>query len=306
MGWRKLGHAFMPDTQWEWAAHGYAHLPTPYLITPDTIRVYYAALDANNYGRISFVDLDSHNPLTIRKVMTQPVLEIGALGSFDDCGIVPSCAISIHNQLHLYYIGFQRTVRVPYMLFTGVAIADNNGEHFHRHQLTPLLDRTAAEPYSRSAPWVCYENGVYKMWYWSCLEWTQDNGDVHYNNVIRYATSHDGLNWSVHQHICIAPDFPHEYSIGRPSVRHQRNLYEMWYSVRSLNRPYAIGYARSNDGVEWTRMDADAGITTSASGWDSEMVCYPAVIEVGEQRYLFYNGNGHGKNGFGVAVWEQA
>jgi hypothetical protein len=306
MSWRKLGHVFVPDTQWKWAAHGYAHLPTPYLITPDTIRVYYAALDVNNYGRISFVDLDAQNPLNVRNVMQAPVLDIGSLGSFDDCGVVPSSVIRIGDQLHLYYIGFQRTVRVPYMLFTGVAIGDNNGEHFHRHQRTPLLDRTSSEPYSRSAPWVCYEHGIYKMWYWSCLEWTQDNDAVHYNNVIRYATSQDGMDWSVNDHICIAPEFPGEYSIGRPTVRSKNGRYEMWYAVRALNRPYAIGYAQSGDGIHWTRMDTQAGITTSPSGWDSEMICYPALLMVDERCYLFYNGNGHGKNGFGVAVWEEA
>jgi hypothetical protein len=79
----------------------------------------------------------------------------------------------------------------------------------------------------------------------------------------------------------------------------------MWFSVRSHSRPYRIGYAESADGRRWERMDHRAGIAASASGWDSEMICYPAVIDAGGRRLLFYNGNRHGATGFGVAVLEQ-
>jgi hypothetical protein len=35
------------------------------------------------------------------------------------------------------------------------------------------------------------------------------------------------------------------------------------------------------------------------------MVCYSYVIDVGNRRYMFYNGNGHGATGFGVALWNE-
>jgi hypothetical protein len=31
------------------------------------------------------------------------------------------------------------------------------------------------------------------------------------------------------------------------------------------------------------------------------MVCYPAVVQVKGQTYLFYNGNNNGETGFGAA-----
>jgi hypothetical protein len=78
----------------------------------------------------------------------------------------------------------------------------------------------------------------------------------------------------------------------------------MWYSIRSRTRPYRLGYAESADGLQWTRHDAEVGLARSPAGWDSEMVCYPAVIDVRGRRLLFYNGNRHGATGFGVAVLE--
>ena len=48
-----------------------------------------------------------------------------------------------------------------------------------------------------------------------------------------------------------------------------------------------------------------AGIDVSSSGWDDEMVCYPYVFNHNGKRYMLYNGNGHGRTGFGLAVLEE-
>ena len=74
----------------------------------------------------------------------------------------------------------------------------------------------------------------------------------------------------------------------------------MWYSHRG--GAYRIGYAESEDGKSWERMDNTVGITTSASGWDSEMIEYPYVFDHKGTRYMLYNGNGYGKTGFGLAA----
>jgi hypothetical protein len=56
--------------------------------------------------------------------------------------------------------------------------------------------------------------------------------------------------------------------------------------------------------VRWQRRDAEAGIDVSPEGWDSESIEYPCVIDHGEKRYLFYNGNRYGQTGVGLAVLE--
>ena len=50
---------------------------------------------------------------------------------------------------------------------------------------------------------------------------------------------------------------------------------------------------------------AAAGITTSETGWDSTMICYPFVVTVDDRTLLFYNGNGFGQTGIGYAVWQE-
>jgi hypothetical protein len=303
MKWRKMGHVFRPQGNLWWARE-YAHLPTVELRDERSLRVYFASLDENKYGRIGWVDLDAKEPSRILGVAAEPVLDLGELGSFDDCGVVPSCLSDVHHQRFLYYIGFQRTERVPYMLFTGLASVDSSGK-CRKLASVPVLDRTIHEPFSRSAPFVLREGGRYRMWYWSCQRWTANGSGVHYNNVIMHATSTDGFCWKSDERPCLEPDRPDEYALGRPSVLRDGDGYKMWFSARSHSNAYRIGFAESADGIYWERRYVEEVITKSNDGgWDSEMVCYPFVIDVGGKRLMFYNGNRHGASGFGYAILE--
>ena len=76
----------------------------------------------------------------------------------------------------------------------------------------------------------------------------------------------------------------------------------MWYSYRG--DAYRMGYAESEDGLEWERKDAEAGIDVSEEGWDSEMIEYPCVFEHRGSWYMLYNGNGYGSSGIGLAELE--
>ena len=76
----------------------------------------------------------------------------------------------------------------------------------------------------------------------------------------------------------------------------------MWFSHRGTR--YQIGYAESEDGKNWNRLDHLCSINSAPDGWDSEMLAYPHVFKHGEALYMLYNGNGYGKTGFGIAVLE--
>ncbi|TMA67885.1 MAG: hypothetical protein E6J73_01720 [Deltaproteobacteria bacterium] len=301
MTWRKGGLIYVPDGTLAWAKAG-AQLPTAELINPDVIRVYYVSKDREGFGRIGSVDLDARSPNRVLAVVPEPVLDLGELGAFDDSGVAPSTLVRVGSQRFLYYQGFQRSERVPYLTFTGLAIADTNSGGFKKVSRVPIMDRTDEEPFIRSTCSILCESGLWKMWYVSTVKWTKDENGLHYICVIRYATSGDGLCWQTHPHICLEPDFQDEYAVGRPSVIRDRDGYRMWYSIRSFRRLYVIGYAESEDGIHWQRNDAAAGVEKSSDGWDSEMVCYPFVVDINGERVMFYNGNGRGITGFGYAV----
>jgi hypothetical protein len=302
MRWTKRGLIYSPAGDQPWA-RTHALLPTPLVDGGDTVRVFFSSLDDNRFGGAGWADI-AFTPAkaTVTATASAPLLQAGERGTFDDCGVVPSCALRVHENLFLYYAGFQRAERVPYLIFSGVAAGDRNGGVFRRRSRTPVLDRCASEPFSRGAPFVLNENGDFRMWYWSCTHWSEGAQGVHYNTVIRHATSPDGLHWRADEHICIAPDLENEYAVGRPWVIRESGLFRMWYSIRSRDEGYTIGYAESGDGIHWERRDQDVGIAKSADGWDSEMICYPAVFDQGGVRYMLYNGNRCGRTGFGYAV----
>jgi hypothetical protein len=209
-----------------------------------------------------------------------------------------------NGDLFLYYIGWQRSHRVPYALFAGVAVSAD-GLGFRRLYRTPILDRTTDEPFIRSAVTILVEHGSFRCWYVSALRWTTVAEKPYPEYVIRYAESKDGVIWKAYSHVCI-PIENEEFGIGRPWVVKDDNLYRMWYSIRSRVEPYRIGYAESNDGLTWNRQDGRQDLARSDRGWDSEMICYPCVCDFSERRYLFYNGNRHGSTGFGYAALDSA
>jgi hypothetical protein len=188
------------------------------------------------------------------------------------------------------------------MLFGGLAVATAAGS-FERQSTVPVLDRSDAEPFSRSAPCVLKDGDGFRAWYWCCERWTRQDDWVHYNNVIRHARSSDGIHWSPAGDLCLSPGDGDEYALGRPWVIRDGDRYRMWFSARSTGDvTYRIGYAESGDGVVWSRDDAAGGLEPSGTGWDSDMVCHPCVVDAHGSRYLFYNGNAHGAGGFGYAV----
>ena len=299
MKWIKRGRIFEP-TGSQWWSRQYGIVPTPRILDERTLRIYFATADEHSNGRVTYVDVDSSDPSNIRGDAQEPVLDIGAPGTFDDSGVAPSCVIDHDGRTLMYYCGFQRADRVPYMLFTGLAISHDGGDTFERHSQVPILDRTRASPISVSAPFVLHSNGLFHMWNWFGLRWIEVNGKLYIESNIGYAESHDGIHWRAADRPVIGLRAD-EFGIGRPWVVVENGLHRMWYSVRGHSTPYRIGYAESSDGIDWIRKDDEVGIDVSASGWDAQMVCYPAVIKAAGKTYLFYNGNDNGKTGFGFA-----
>ena len=63
----------------------------PFLqIEKDYFRIYFGSYDKHGRSRIFYLEIDLKSPLKIISLNTEPVIDIGATGSFDDNGIIPS------------------------------------------------------------------------------------------------------------------------------------------------------------------------------------------------------------------------
>lgn len=302
--WEKLPDRIFvasDDTGWKTSR---AYVPTPLKLNATTIRVYVAFLDSNKIGRVGYVDVDARDPSVVKRVSAKPVLDIGRPGMFDDSGVAPVCVLEVGAEYWMYYIGFQRSVFVPYHIFTGLAVSRDSGETFQRISSVPILDRTESGSLLRSSPFVMPPSdtvAVWRMWYSAGSQsekiekgWVPGYG-------MYYAESANGIDWHGSSERIMAPSKPSEFGVGKPWVRRSDEGWEMFYSIRSEKNGYRIGYAVSKTGTDWQRQDNRAGIDVSATGWDSEMVAFPALCEVDADTYMFYNGNGIGLTGFGAA-----
>ena len=122
------------------------------------------------------------------------------------------------------------------------------------------------------------------------------------SHVLHRAISADGVHW-VPDDTAVLPLGAGESGHSRPCVVKDGETWRMWFACKT-EVGYRIGYAESEDGAVWRRQDESGGLMPAGDGWDGDEVCYPCVFEDGGRRYLLYCGNGYGRTGFGLAVWE--
>ncbi|MFH2204218.1 MAG: hypothetical protein ABIJ96_13955 [Elusimicrobiota bacterium] len=300
--WRKKGLIFEPAGRVDWIK-SYAWVPVvESLDDRGHYRMYFSGRNEANMSQPGAYTFHIDKPKEILDFTAEPVLSLGALGTFDDSGIIPSWILNHAGKKYLYYSGWMQGKRVPFYSSLGAAVSEDNGKTFKKLSSAPLLTRTDIDPLFTASAAVIVENGIWRMWYTSNTAWRIVDGNPLPRYHLKYAESTDGVCWDRRGRVAIDFLNDDEYAISRPWIVVENGVYKMWYSYRGPS--YRIGYAESPDGIAWNRMDELAGIDVSAAGWDSEMIAYAAVIEHQGGRYMFYNGNNYGQNGIGIAVEE--
>jgi hypothetical protein len=301
--WRRLGRLEM-DTRAAaaWAAT-HAALPVLEPLDDARWRLYVSVRDREGRARIGQAVFTMEPAPALTALEPEPVLDLGALGTFDDSGVTSSCIVRRDRRRYLFYTGWTRGVTVPFYLAAGLAISDDN-DPFRRASEAPLLERTAIDPYLTASPFVLVEPDRWRMWYVSGSGWEATDSGPRHRYHLRYAESADGTRWHRPGTVCLDYKSAEEHAFARPCVLQDCGTYRMWFASRGDR--YRIGYAESTDGVRWARLPDECGLQPSIEGWDSQMVEYPFVFEWRDRRYMLYNGNEYGRTGVGLAVWEQA
>lgn len=307
MRWERKGRIHTVDAGTGWRAH-HACLPIADEVRPGVLRLYYGPRDEQGRTTTTFIEVDADDPGRVLYVHDEPVLGLGPLGAFDDGGAMPCCLLDHEGRKLLYYVGWNRSVSVPYRNAIGLAVSDDGGLSFERVGAGgPVCDRTPDEPFFCASPFVMADEGRFRLWYASSTGWTVVDGHPEPLYHVKHAWSDDGISWERDGTTCLPPRHPEEAN-ARPCVLRDGGRYRMWYCWRGSRgyrtdpaQAYRIGYAESADGLTWERLDAISGLEPAAEGWDSVMTTYPWVHRHGDRTYLFYNGNGFGETGLGWA-----
>ena len=302
MKWKKKGLIFNSDGK-KWWSVSHAQLPVAELIDDKIIRIYYSTRDKNNISRPSYIEVEAQNPANVTYIHDRPILDIGAIGTFDDCGVIASSIASFGGKKYLYYVGWTVRNTVPYHNSIGLAMSDDGGRNFHKFSAGPIFSPTYIEPYFTGTSEILIENNIFKNWYLSCTGWKVIDGKPEPLYNIKYAESTDGINWQRNGVVAINYKNDSEGAIVRASVIKEGGIYKMWYAYRNFfdyrnnaANSYKIGYGESDDGIAWTRIDNGISLLGDAdSKWDNIMNCYPCVIKYKNIKYMFYNGNNFGE-----------
>ena len=314
--WKKLGLLFNPTqiTNIPWLKE-FAQAPAT-LIFEDFVRVYFSCRpprdDKGQYVSYSaFVDLDRRNLFKILRVSKEPILKLGQKGTFDEFGTYPVSVIKERRNITLFYAGWTRCESVPFNVAIGKAISEDNGQTFEKIGDGPILSYSIDEPFVLSGPKIRKFNDRYYLFYIAGNKWVPNNDIPEPVYKIRLAVSDDGIHWEKLNKNLIQSRIEEDEAQASPDVIYLNNKYNMFYcyryslGFRCKERGYRIGYASSDDLINWDRNDEFAGIDVSEEGWDSEMVAYPHVFDLDGSIYMLYLGNQVGRFGFGLAVLEQ-
>jgi len=279
--------------------------PTP-LLLGDRIRVFTGCRDAAGASSVWWVDLDAADPTRVLAEARTPALIAGPGGSFDAAGVVPCAVAAVEDTVRLYYAGYQPPAGPGerFRVFSGVAAAPTGRtEAFTRLRTDPLLRTSADERLFRVVhsltPW---DGGGWRCWYGAGHEFRPGRTKLLPVYDIRQMDSPDGLDFPDAGEVAVPLGAVEEHRVGRPYVVPHDSGWRMYFGAGTEETTYRLTFADSADGRSWRRHDGLLGLDVSPTGWDAEMVAYPAVVTTAAGTFLFYNGNGYGRDGFGVAV----
>lgn len=304
---KKLIYNVSKNSDW---AYSHCHKPTPLIINDYKIRVYFGVRDTKGKTRTTFVDVDTTNLDNFKVIYehAKPVLDLGELGTFDDSGVNVSSLIRIKDLIYMYYIGWNPSITVSTRNSIGIAESTDGGKTFKRLYKGPILDRNKNEPFYTGAVDVLRVNDKWMMWYTSGSKWKIINNKPEISYHIKYAESSNGIDWKREGIDCIYPKSELEVC-ARPCVLYENKTFKMFYSKRKINnfrtnfsRNYRGGFAVSQDGKTWKRLDRLFNLKPSKGGWDSMAIAYPYVFKLRNKYVMLYNGKGFGETGFGYAV----
>jgi predicted GH43/DUF377 family glycosyl hydrolase len=225
----------------------------------------------------------SPDGVTWIKSASNPVLDIGLPGSWDNNNVLTPVVIHDGSTYHMWYSGYNgSTWRIGYA-------TSSDGIVWNKYAFNPVLDLGPPGSWDGNHvyyPSVIFDGATYHMWY---------SGADGINARIGYATSSDGITWTRQKSnplIDVGPPGAwDDQIIWFPSVIKQGSGYKMWYGAKD-GTTYRIGYATSPDGITWTKVPNDFVLNIgSPVSWENTDVFCPTVLYNGIVYEMWYTGS---------------
>lgn len=236
------------------------------------------------------VSIGDHE-VSVDAVSKVPLLEFGELGSFDECGVNITQIEGKPTDLTARYHGWQ--LRRDGGWWNAIGEARGSLEKgLVRMSRAPTFDRSNDDPFG-TAYHFRFQNIDYYCSY-------ERYGDPSTSRNYSYVVKQRSALPSTHS-LPFLPHFSDCEAQSRPYLIEDGGVLRMWLSVKG--EKYRIRAAERNLKGIWVWSDDAWGLDPRGSDCEVDEVAYAAVFEDQGSLFMMFNGDGHGREGIGVAKW---
>ncbi|HMF31605.1 MAG TPA: family 43 glycosylhydrolase [Candidatus Lokiarchaeia archaeon] len=164
-------------------------------------------------------------------------------------------------------------------------VVSSDGEHWSAPAISLAPNQTTNWEVEVNRPCVVHHGDLYHMWY---------TGQAKGRSSIGYATSPDGVSWTraSSEPVFVPLNKWEKGALMCPHVLWDEHMqvYRMWYSGGEQYEPNAIGYATSEDGIHWNRLNDPVFTPAKELAWERDRVAACQVIQHNGWHLMFYVG----------------
>jgi len=229
------------------------------------------------------INLNSAAQTNWSKYPSNPVLQTGSSGTWDNVQVYAPTIIFEDNLYKMWYAGFDATnFRIGYATSTDKI-------NWTKFDFGPVLQTGSSgswDAFYVTSPSVILKDGIYHMWY---TGWPGSS-----NNLFRigYAISSNGTGWDKYDfNPVLSPSTIGNWdpvNVKAPSVVYNNGIFHMWFGGYDGNK-IEIGYASSDDGKNWNWYQGNPVLEATPNTWEND-VTNPDVVFDGIAYHMWYTG----------------
>lgn len=239
------------------------------------------------------ISRDSFNGIDWDDFSDNPIIDIGASGSFDDTHILDPAAIVSDKKVYLYYRAQGHDLNGREISTIGLAISED-GFNFRKHP-QPVL---GSFHYQVGGPSIIQKGARFYLFVGRIVASDPaKTWDKSSRIVIDLAISDDLIHFTPYELNPViswgeAGSFD-SYSVTTPQVFEEDNRYFMTYcgSDDELDGPHHVGLAISDDLLHWSKYKDNPIFSHGKKGtWDSDYLWAAHIAKIHDIYYMWYAG----------------
>ncbi|MGB5919212.1 hypothetical protein, partial [Arcobacter sp.] len=228
MVWTKLGQIYK-FKQIDNYLLSHASNPLAVHLKDDIYRIFFSGRDKENKSSVGYVDIDILKQDVINRC-ENVIFKYGAENSFYSHGVSIGNMYSSNGKNYIQFMGWQIKDGGHWRGDIGRLKVDETFDSLELDPKEVFIGCDDEDKVSLSYSWIMQDDGIYKMWYGSTIDWTSENDEM--IHVIKYATSNDGKTWEKHG-LAVPYEIGVAQAFSRPTVIKDDMGYHMWFSYRS-------------------------------------------------------------------------